>query len=86
MDKNGNDVNVFWFNFREAVIENGVSDRYTDWYVIYRIGLTVYGLRVIPHKFSPGRQPPFHPPQQPLLRRTGAKATSCRARPAPYGL
>ena len=33
MTKNDNGVNAFWGDFRANVIENGVSEKYADWYV-----------------------------------------------------
>jgi hypothetical protein len=37
MDKKHHDVNKFWLNFREAVIENGVPEKYADWYLKWGI-------------------------------------------------
>jgi hypothetical protein len=34
MGKYHNDVNKFWDNFLDAVIECGISEDYADWYVI----------------------------------------------------
>ena len=31
-----NDVNRFWDQFRDLVIQSGVSDSYADWYVKWR--------------------------------------------------
>ena len=33
MDKKDNDVNRFWNKYHEAVIKNGVSEKYADYYV-----------------------------------------------------
>ena len=33
MDKYNNDVNKFWLKYREAVIENGIGEKYADHYV-----------------------------------------------------
>ena len=33
MDKNHNEVNKFWVNFRSVVIEQGINEKNADWYV-----------------------------------------------------
>ena len=33
MDKNNYDVNKFWVKYREAVTENGIGEKYADYYV-----------------------------------------------------
>ena len=33
MDKNQSEVNEFWVKYREAVIENGIGEKYANHYV-----------------------------------------------------
>jgi len=33
MKEKGNNVNIFWLNFKKAAIESGVKDTVAEWYV-----------------------------------------------------
>ena len=46
MDKNNNDVNKFWLKFREAVIKNGIGEKYADHYVKWaqKFALSIKGI------------------------------------------
>ena len=49
MDKNSNDVNKFWVKYRDVVIENGITDKYADYYVKWaqKFALSIKGKPLI---------------------------------------